>query len=145
MSIKAVDDMRGRIENLKPFTSDQDREQARINGRKGGLASGRTRRARAEKRQQEYYRTVVAPWERLLDESSWGRLSFRHQNFIIQYCLCLCNGAMAARKAGYSPQWAKQAAYRLLRRRDIIAGQRCLAAYHQRSRNPKDYPEPWEV
>ena len=68
MSIKAVDDMRGRIENLKPFTSDQDRELARINGRKGGLASGRTRRARAEKRQQEYYRTVVAPWERLLDE-----------------------------------------------------------------------------
>lgn len=137
--------MRGRIENLKPFTSQQDREQARINGRKGGIASGEARRAMAEKRQREYYRFVVAPWERLLDESSWGRLSIRHQNFITQYCLCLCNGAMAARKAGYSPQWAKQAAYRLLRRRDIIAGQRCLAAYHQRSRNPKDYPEPWEI
>ena len=145
MSIKAVDDMRGRIENLKPFTSDQDREQARINGRKGGIASGEARRARAEKRQREYYRSVVAPWERLLDESSWGRLSYRHRLFIENYILSWANGAEAARRSGYAPAWAKQAAYRLLRRRDIIAGQRCLAAYHQRSRNPKDYPEPWEI
>lgn len=30
--------------NLIPFTSDQDREQAKINGRKGGKASGEARR-----------------------------------------------------------------------------------------------------
>jgi hypothetical protein len=143
--MKGVDTMRGRIENLKPFTSQQDREQARINGRKGGIASGEARRARAAKRQREYYRSVVAPWERLLDESIWGRLSIRHQNFITQYILCLCNGAMAARKAGYSPRWAKQAAYRLLRRADTIAAMRCLSAHNRRSRNRADYPEPWQI
>ena len=31
---------------LKPFTSDQDREQARINGAKGGRKSGETKRRR---------------------------------------------------------------------------------------------------
>lgn len=31
-------------DNLIPFTSDQDREQAKINGRKGGKASGEARR-----------------------------------------------------------------------------------------------------
>jgi len=34
-------------QNLKPFTSDQSREEAAKNGQKGGIASGR---ARAEKR-----------------------------------------------------------------------------------------------
>ena len=29
----------GRIENLKPFTSDQDREAARRNGRKGAAVT----------------------------------------------------------------------------------------------------------
>lgn len=33
-------------ENLRPFSSDQDREQARVNGRVGGLASGEARRQR---------------------------------------------------------------------------------------------------
>ena len=31
-------------QNLKPFTSDQDREEAAKNGRKGGIASGKARR-----------------------------------------------------------------------------------------------------
>lgn len=31
-------------QNLKPFTSDQDREEAAKNGRKGGIESGKTRR-----------------------------------------------------------------------------------------------------
>ena len=31
-------------DNLIPFTSDQDREKAKINGRKGGKASGEARR-----------------------------------------------------------------------------------------------------
>lgn len=31
-------------QNLRPFTSDQDREEAAKNGRKGGVASGKARR-----------------------------------------------------------------------------------------------------
>ena len=33
-------------ENLKPFTSDQSREEAKKNGSKGGIASGKARRER---------------------------------------------------------------------------------------------------
>lgn len=33
-------------ENLKPFTSDQSREEAVKNGRKGGIASGKAKRER---------------------------------------------------------------------------------------------------
>jgi hydroxymethylpyrimidine pyrophosphatase-like HAD family hydrolase len=33
-------------ENLIPFTSDQSREEAKENGRKGGIASGKARRER---------------------------------------------------------------------------------------------------
>lgn len=32
------------VNNLTPFTSDQSREEAAINGRKGGIASGKARR-----------------------------------------------------------------------------------------------------
>lgn len=39
------------IKNLKPFTSDQDREKAVINGRTGGIASGEVRRRRKELRE----------------------------------------------------------------------------------------------
>lgn len=38
--------MAGGIDNLKPFTSDQDREAARRNGAKGGRKSGETKRRR---------------------------------------------------------------------------------------------------
>lgn len=34
-------------DNLIPFTSDQDREKASINGKKGGVASGKVRREKA--------------------------------------------------------------------------------------------------
>ena len=36
----------GNLANLRNFTSDQDREQARINGAKGGRKSGETKRRR---------------------------------------------------------------------------------------------------
>ena len=36
----------GKEENLKPFTSNQSREQAKINGAKGGKKSGEVRRER---------------------------------------------------------------------------------------------------
>jgi len=38
-------------ENLKPFTSDQSREEAKINGSKGGKASGESRRRKKAMRQ----------------------------------------------------------------------------------------------
>lgn len=40
------------IENLKPFTSEQSREKAKANGRKGGIASGEAKRARKTFRKQ---------------------------------------------------------------------------------------------
>lgn len=35
-------------QNLKPFTSDQNREEAKKNGRKGGVASGEARRRKRD-------------------------------------------------------------------------------------------------
>lgn len=35
------------IQNLKPFTSDQSREEAAKNGRKGGVKSGKAKREKA--------------------------------------------------------------------------------------------------
>ena len=32
------------VQNLKPFTSEQSREKAKINGQKGGIASGKAKR-----------------------------------------------------------------------------------------------------
>ena len=37
-------------DNLIPFTSEQNREEAKINGRKGGIASGKARREKATMR-----------------------------------------------------------------------------------------------
>lgn len=39
-------------ENLKPFTSEQSREEAVRNGRKGGIASGEAKRERANLKKQ---------------------------------------------------------------------------------------------
>lgn len=38
--------MTANIENLKPFTSEQSRAKAVVNGRKGGIKSGEVRRAK---------------------------------------------------------------------------------------------------
>ena len=38
--------------NLIPFTSEQNREEAQKNGRKGGVASGKARREKADLRRQ---------------------------------------------------------------------------------------------
>lgn len=43
-------------ENLTPFTSDQSREEAVKNGRKGGIASGEARR---EKRDLQYFARMM--------------------------------------------------------------------------------------
>ena len=42
--------MANKEDNLIPFTSEQSREQAKINGRKGGIASGEAKRARKSMR-----------------------------------------------------------------------------------------------
>ena len=39
-------------ENLKPFTSDQSREKAVENGRKGGIASGKAKREKRDRKQR---------------------------------------------------------------------------------------------
>ena len=47
------------IENLIPFTSEQNREEAKKNGHKGGIASGKARREKA---------TMLSTLRKLLDE-----------------------------------------------------------------------------
>ena len=49
-------------QNLKPFTSDQNREEAAKNGRKGGVASGKARREKADlkKMAQLWFESDVA-------------------------------------------------------------------------------------
>lgn len=51
-----------REDNLKPFTSDQSREEAKKNGQKGGIASGQARREKADfkKMCQTWMETEVA-------------------------------------------------------------------------------------
>lgn len=44
-------------QNLIPFTSDQDREEAKKNGKKGGVASGEVRRAK--KSMQELAKIIL--------------------------------------------------------------------------------------
>lgn len=51
--------MANREDNLIPFTSEQSREEAVKNGRKGGVASGKARREKA---------TMLSTLEKLLDE-----------------------------------------------------------------------------
>jgi hypothetical protein len=43
--------MAGKTENLVPFTSDQSREKAVANGRKGGIASGEAKRKKRTMRE----------------------------------------------------------------------------------------------
>lgn len=53
--------MANKEDNLIPFTSEQSREQAKINGQKGGIASGEARREKA---------TMKKTLEMLLDEKN---------------------------------------------------------------------------
>lgn len=50
------------INNLIPFTSEQNREEAKKNGRKGGIASGEARRRnKAFKEQIDYFLSLPFP------------------------------------------------------------------------------------
>lgn len=55
-------------ENLIPFTSDQNREEAKKNGHKGGIASGEARRAK---------KTIAECLNKYLDEADESGLTKR--------------------------------------------------------------------
>lgn len=57
-----------REDNLIPFTSEQNREEAKINGQKGGIASGKARREKA---------TMKATLEMLLNETNKNGKTYR--------------------------------------------------------------------
>lgn len=60
------------LDNLKPFTSAQDREKAKINGQKGGVASGEAKREnkRMLKALEFVLNSPVAKDERLFGEQT---------------------------------------------------------------------------
>ena len=61
-------------DNLTPFTSDQSRDEAVKNGRKGGIASGEARR---EKKEFRYYAKIVLD-ELVRDKKSGVELPTRY-------------------------------------------------------------------
>ena len=62
--------MANKLDNLIPFTSDQNREEAKINGRKGGIRSGEVRREKA---------TFKKTLEMILDEPSKNGKTYREE------------------------------------------------------------------
>lgn len=129
---------RGRIENLKPFTSNQDREAARRNGRKGGIASGKVRAEKARRKRWEFEHYTLKPWNRYLQKSTFGKLRIKHQNFIYAYALC-GNASEAARQAGYSPRHAREIGCRILKRADVQQGIYFLGLAIRQEKDPAKY------
>lgn len=54
-------------QNLIPFTSDQSREEAKKNGRKGGIASGKARRENKLIRERILERMGESDWDTMID------------------------------------------------------------------------------
>jgi hypothetical protein len=54
-------------QNLKPFTSDQSREEAVKNGRKGGIASGKAKRENKLIRDRILERMGETDWDTMID------------------------------------------------------------------------------
>jgi hypothetical protein len=73
--------------NLIPFTSNQDREEARKNGRKGGIRSGEVRREKA---------TMKKTLEMLLDEKNKEGKTYRELS-----TLGLIKGAVDGKAENY--------------------------------------------
>ena len=68
--------------NLIPFTSEQSREEAKKNGRKGGIASGEARRKRkAFKEQIDYF--LALPFPDMTD-SNGNKIKDAFKNFGIE-------------------------------------------------------------
>ena len=78
---------KGRIENLKPFTSDQDREAARVNGRKGAAVTAQIKRDRRDIRERLIAERLLRPWEYWLKRSTYFNLRDRHRAFIRHFVL----------------------------------------------------------
>lgn len=66
-------------QNLIPFTSDQDREKAKKNGRKGGIASGEARREKATMKKTLEMLLDVVPKKigdkENIDKKTWKELA----------------------------------------------------------------------
>ena len=54
-------------QNLKPFTSDQSREEAVKNGRKGGIASGEAKREKRLIKERILERMGETDWDAMID------------------------------------------------------------------------------
>ena len=54
-------------QNLKPFTTDQSREEAVKNGRKGGIASGKAKRENKLIRERILERMGESDWDTMID------------------------------------------------------------------------------
>ena len=68
--------------NLIPFTSEQSREEAKKNGRKGGIASGESRRKRkAFKEQIDYFLSLPFPD---MTDSNGNKIKDAFKNFGIE-------------------------------------------------------------
>lgn len=74
-------------DNLIPFTSEQSREEAKKNGRKGGIASGEARRKKA---------TMLSVLEKTLDQTNSKGLTYRELA-----TLGLIKGAMNGKVENY--------------------------------------------
>ena len=70
----------GNVNNLTPFTSDQSREEAAANGKKGGIASGVARRAK------KTFRELIEEYGGLPDEND-PRLTNDQAVMVSQYKL----------------------------------------------------------
>lgn len=79
-------------QNLIPFTSDQDREEAKKNGRKGGIASGEARRQKATMRETLKMMLEDIP----IDEENKNKLTNRELA-----TLGLIKGARCGNSANY--------------------------------------------
>ena len=79
--------MANKLDNLIPFTSNQDREEAKKNGKKGGIRSGEVRREKA---------TMKATLEMLLDEKYKNGKTYRELA-----TLGLINGAINGNAQNY--------------------------------------------
>lgn len=79
--------MANKLDNLIPFTSNQDREEAKKNGKKGGIRSGEVRREKA---------TMKATLEMLLNEKYKDGKTYRELA-----TLGLINGAINGNAQNY--------------------------------------------
>lgn len=105
-------------QNLKPFTL----ENAAYWGRKGGIASGESRRrAAALKREEKFKKTSPSPLSKFKLNGVGADCTQRQLDFLLSYMgwSGMACAARAARAAGYSPRSAKEIGYQLTHNRKL--------------------------